>query len=101
MKIKAGKRSVHSVCTNPFSRFFIRQFNRTILLCSKDAVPCITQTWTDIGILIQAAVQMAHIDLDIRMGCTETLQAFRRSNDGHKLDLFQMCIRDSPHAGRR
>ncbi len=77
-----------------FPAFFIRQFNRTILLCSKDAVPCITQTWTDIGILIQAAVQMAHIDLDIRMGCTETLQAFRRSNDGHKLDLFPAVLLD-------
>lgn len=85
-----------------FPAFSIRQFIRAILLCSKDAVPCITQTWTDIGILIQAAVQMAHIDLDIGMGCTETLQAFRRSNDGHKLDLFPAVLLDEingSHAG--
>ena len=72
----------------------IRQFNRAILLCSKDAGPCITQTWTDIGILIQAAVQMAHIDLNIGMGLSETLQTFRSRNDAHEFNMLSAMLLD-------
>ena len=37
---------------------------------------------------------MAHIDLDIRMGLSETLQAFRSRNDAHEFNMLSAMLLD-------
>ena len=51
-------------------RFFMMG---TGLFCAENTVACIAQTRTDIGIFIQAAIQMAYIDLDIWMCLVKAL----------------------------
>ena len=51
------------------------------LLCSKYPIPGIAQSRTDISILIETAVQVTHINLNIRMGLVKTFKSFRGSDD--------------------
>lgn len=50
-------------------------------LCSKDPVSGITQSRADVGVLIQAAIQMPDINLDVWMILVQSLQTFRCSDD--------------------
>ena len=45
----------------------------TFLLCSEDTVSGITETGTDISLLIQLAIKMSYIDLNIRMILVKSL----------------------------
>ena len=37
---------------------------------------------------------MSHVDLDVRVGSVQPLQAFRRGDDGHEFDLFAAVLLD-------
>ena len=43
------------------------------LFCAEDAVAGIAQTGADVSVLVQAAVQMADVNLHVRMSLVEPL----------------------------
>ena len=51
-------------------RFFV---NAIVLFRTKNPIPCISQTWADVSVFIQAAIDMTDIDLDIRMCLMQSL----------------------------
>ena len=70
----------HSLCSSLFG--------------AENTVACIAQSGAYIGIIIEAAIQMSNINLDIRMSLSQTLQSFRSSNDSHKLDMLAAVLLD-------
>ena len=54
--------------------FYVHIFRgKQALPGAKNPISGITQARADVGVRVQAAVQMAYIDLDIRVGFMETL----------------------------
>ena len=56
------------------------------LFGSEDPVSRVSKTRADIRVLVETAVQVAYIDLDIRMSLMKTLQAFGSSYNAHEFD---------------
>ena len=57
----------------------------------KNPVACVAETWADVMIFVQAAVDHARVDFDVRMLVAKFLDPFRSSNDTKHLD-----VRDAP-----
>lgn len=72
-----------------------------LLFRSKDAVTGIAESRADVGGLVQLPVQMPDIDLYVRVGLRETLNAFRCGDDKHAFDCFAAVFFDKVHCGYR
>ena len=64
-----------------------------MLFCPEDPVSSIAESRTDIFILIELTVQMADIDLHIRMGFLKAGEAFRCRDDRHEFNLLDVYKR--------
>ena len=57
-----------------------------MLFRTEDPVARVPEAWADVGIPVELAVQMSHVDLDIGMCPVKSLQSLRCGNDAHELD---------------
>ena len=70
------------------------------LLRSEDTVAGITKTGTDVSMVVETAVKMSNVDLDIRMILAKSLKAFRSSNDTHELNVLTAMLLDEVNCFR-
>ena len=67
---------------------------RSCLFGSEDTVACIAKTRADVSIVVQLAIQMTYVDMNVGMCIVELLQAFRSSDDAHKFDVDAAVLFD-------
>ena len=64
------------------------------LFCSEDSVAGIAKSWADISVLVQLAVNMTNVELDVRMSLEKSLNSLRCSDDRHELDVLATVLLD-------
>ena len=64
------------------------------LFRTKNSIACIAKSRADIGMFVQAAIQMADVDLNVRMCLVKSFDTFRSSDNTHEFDVSAAMFLD-------
>ena len=96
-----GNKTSSDAAALPVSRTELKAFDCMMngLLRTEDPVARIPEARADVSVLVQLTVDVADVDLNVRMGFMQPLDAFRRGDDAEEFDVHAAVLLDEINGG--